>query len=383
MLRVLQRGRPSTVLSKMPLRAKIDPSSPLSTDTSTASVTQDPDYVSDDVLFSSHHHLQKITLNRPKKLNSLDLSMIEKIHPRLDTYAKASEVKVILINGSGRAFCAGGDVAALAESNKAGEYHKGKDYFAAEYRLDHLIATFPKPIVVLVDGICMGGGIGLTINAPIRVITEKSVMAMPESTIGFFPDVGASRFLSKLGTVGRYLACTAHRLEGAQIVLSGLGTHYVKSARISELEHALGEMTTTDLKSIQELIAGYTEPITDPFKLGSHTAELAAFEAASLPQVLSNLDAIDSEFAKSTAATMRQKSPISLAVALKAQQLGQHWSIREVFEQEYNIACKFMHNPDFIEGVESTLKHKRIGQWHEKRVDVNVNDYFTGRAKLF
>lgn len=382
MLRVLSRTRISTSqrLFNMPLKAKIDPSSPISTDSSLASTSTN---VPDDVLFSTHHHLQKITLNRPKKLNSLDLSMIDKIHPRLEAYAKARDVKVVLINGSGRAFCAGGDVAALAESNKAGEHHKGKHYFASEYRLDHLIATFSKPIVVLVDGICMGGGVGLTINAPIRVITEKSVLAMPESTIGFFPDVGASRFLSKLGSVGKYLACTAHRLEGAQIVLSGLGTHYVASARISELEHALGEMTTTDLKSIQDLIATYTEPITETFKLGSHATELAAFEAASLPQVLANLDAIDSEFAKDTAKTMRQKSPISLAVALKAQQLGQHWSIREVFEQEYNIACKFMHNPDFIEGVESTLKHRRLGEWQEKRVDVNVDDYFTGRAKLF
>lgn len=369
----------------MPLKARINPSSPLSTDSSTTAISNDPSYVHDDVLFSKQAHLQIITLNRPKKLNSLDLSMIQKIHPKLESCAKAKDVKVVVLNGSGRAFCAGGDVAALAESNKQGDHQKGKDYFAAEYRLDHLIATFPKPVVALVNGICMGGGVGLTINAPVRVITEKSVMAMPESTIGFFPDVGASRFLAQLGNVGKYLACTAHRLEGAQIVLAGLGTHYVHSSRLEELEKALGQLTTTDLRSIQQTVTQFTTQITDSFVLGNHAKELSAFEGASVPAILSSLDsfASTSKFASDTASTMRQKSPISLAVAIRAQQLGQHWSINDVFAEEYNIACRFMHNPDFVEGVESTLKHRRIGHWQERDFGVDVEEYFTGRQKLF
>ncbi|CCG84835.1 protein of unknown function [Taphrina deformans PYCC 5710] len=367
----------------MPLRAKIDPASPLSTD---ASLVPDSPFVPDDVLFSSTGSVRKVILNRPKKLNSLDLSMIQKIQPRLEQYAKSSDSKIILIAGNGRAFCAGGDVATLAESNKAGKHHIGKEYFAAEYRLDHAIATYTKPVVAMVDGICMGGGVGLTINAPIRVVSEKTVFAMPESTIGFFPDVGASRFLAKLGNVGKYLACTASRLTGAQVVLAGLGTHFVPSERLSALEARLAELETSDLGRISRTIDEFTEKINETFELGRHERELTSFEASSIPLVLKSLDkfATDgSKFAAQTAATMRQKSPVSLAVALRAQREGVNWGIDEVFEKEYNIACEFMHNEDFVEGVESTLKHKRLGEWKVKNFDVNVDKYFNGRARLF
>lgn len=376
--------RPRLNSYNMPLRAKIDPSSPLSTD---AGLVKSPPFVPDDVLFSSNHSVRKIVLNRPKKLNSLDLSMIQKIHPRLDAIAKSPEAKMVLISGNGRAFCAGGDVATLAESNKAGEHHVGKDYFAAEYRLDHAIATYPKPIVAMVDGICMGGGVGLTINAPIRVITEKTVFAMPEATIGFFPDVGASRFLAKLGNVGKYLACTSARLTGAQVVLAGLGTHFVPSSRLASLEARLGELETSDLARISATIDEFTETITDAFELGSHARELESFAQPTVPQVLDRLDKFATEegsaFAAETAKTMRQKSPVSLAVAIRAQDEGKHWGIDEVFEREYNIACEFMHNTDFVEGVESTLKHKKLGEWRVKHFDVNVDKFFRGRAPLF
>lgn len=366
----------------MPLKAKVDPKSPLSTQ----ATLKQTNYVPDDVLFTSNNSVRRITLNRPKKLNSLDLSMIQKIHPRLDAYAKAADAKIIIIAGEGRAFCAGGDVATLAESNKAGEYQVGKDYFAAEYRLDHAIATYPKPVVAIIDGICMGGGVGLSINAPLRVVSEKTVFAMPESTIGFFPDVGASRFLARLGNVGKYLACTAHRLTGAQVVLAGLGTHYVPSERLKALEARLCEIESTDVQRISSTIDEFTEKIDADFELAKHKKELASFELPTILRILASLDKYandGSEFAKATATTMREKSPISLAVALRAQSLGRNWSIDEVFEQEYNIACEFMHNPDFVEGVESTLKHRKLGDWKEKNIEVNVDKYFQGRARLF
>lgn len=366
----------------MPLKAKIDPSSPLSKG---ASIEKQV-YVSDDVLFSSNNSVRKITLNRPKKLNSLDLSMIQKIQPRLESYTKANDAKIIIIAGEGRAFCAGGDVATLAESNKSGKYQVGKDYFAAEYRLDHAIATYPKPIVALVDGICMGGGVGLSINAPIRVITEKTVFAMPESTIGFFPDVGASRFLAKLGTLGKYLACTSARLTGAQVVLAGLGTHFVPSERLPALEARLCEIESSDLQRISNTIDEFTETINQEFELKKFEKELESFNQVSIPKIISSLDKLadeGSEFARETAKTMRQKSPISLAVALRAQNEGKNWGINEVFEKEYNIACEFMHNTDFVEGVQATLLHKKLGDWKEKRFDVNVSKYFEGRARLF
>ncbi|ORY75151.1 ClpP/crotonase-like domain-containing protein [Protomyces lactucae-debilis] len=360
----------------MPLKAKIN--NPAFSSGDKASAEDETD-----VLFSSTNSLRKVTLNRPKKLNSLNLSMIEKIHPRLEAYATSPGAKLILINGNGRAFCAGGDVAALATTNKQGNYQVGKDYFAAEYRLDHMIATYKKPIVAVADGICMGGGVGLTINAPIRVITEKTVFAMPESTIGFFPDVGASRFLASLGNVGKYLACTAERLTGAQVVLGGLGTHYVPSERLAHLEARLTEMDTSDLAAIRNAVSEFTAPIDEAFVLEQHKEDLKAFEQPTIPKVLEQLDQQSSTFSKQTAKTMRAKSPISLAVALQAQQQGKGWNINEVFEREYNIAAEFMHNPDFVEGVEATLIHRKPAEWHEKSFDVNVDKYFRGRARLF
>ena len=226
----------------------------------------------------------------------------------------------------------------------------------------------------------------MTINAPIRVMSEKTVFAMPESTIGFFPDVGASRFLAKLGNVGKYLACTAARLTGAQVVLAGLGTHYVPSARLAALEARLAELDTSDLKRISTTIDEFTEKISETFELGQHAKELSSFEASSIPQVLKRLDKFAEEgstFAKQTAETIRQKSPVSLAVALRAQREGASWGIDEVFEKEYNIACEFMHNEDFVEGVESTLKHRKLGEWKIRNFDVNVDKYFNGRARLF
>ncbi|BFZ58334.1 3-hydroxyisobutyryl-CoA hydrolase [Savitreella phatthalungensis] len=375
----------------MPLRAKIDPKSPL-TDRSMSSsaISQDP---ADDVLFEDVQGVRKVILNRPKKLNSLDGSMIRKIHPRLLDWAKdGSGCKLVTISGNGRAFCAGGDVATLAESNKQGDHQAGKDYFAAEYRLDHLIATYGKPIVALTDGICMGGGVGLTINAPVRVVTEKTMFAMPESTIGFFPDVGASRFLAKLGNIGKYLACTAARLQGSQIVLAGAATHFVKSERLQEVEKTLAQLSTsTDadvtVERISKAIDAIAEDVSsEQFDLAKHATALAAFERSTIPEVLDALDAVtgaDADFAKATAKTMREKAPHSLAVALEAQRRGAQWCIDEVFEQEYNIACVFMHDPDFVEGVEATLKHRRLGNWNQRDFACDVSKYFAGTAKLF
>ncbi len=373
-----------TLSRRMPLKSKISMTSPLST--ASPSVLEATE---DDVLFQSLNSVRKITLNRPKKLNSLDLSMIKKIHPRLDAYAKSDEAKMILLNGNGRAFCAGGDVASLAKACREGHYEIGKQYFAAEYRLDHTVATFNKPIIAIMDGITMGGGVGLSINAPIRVVTQNTMFAMPETTIGFFPDVGASRFLSALGPLGRYLAMTSARLTGADVVLAGLGTHYVPSERLGLLERRLSELSTSSLDSIKGAIEEFTDPLPREFSLKRYQKVLDAFLGNSIPGIMKNLHAVaengsaeDRHFASETLKTMRQKSPISMAVALQAQIDGKNWGVSQVFEKEYNIACVFMHNPDFVEGVEATLIKKGLGDWKEKDFGVDVDAYFRGNAKL-
>lgn len=165
--------------------------------------------------------MRTVELNRPKKLNSLNGSMARKIVPRLQEWTKSQMANVIVVKGEGRALCAGGDVAALAQQNQQGTegQQASKDYFALEYKLDHLIATYPKPYVAFMDGITMGGGVGLSVHAPFRIATENTVFAMPETTIGFFPDVGASFFLPRMdGELGTYLALTSEQLKGANVL---------------------------------------------------------------------------------------------------------------------------------------------------------------------
>ena len=201
-----------------------------------------PDDDPSDVLFSSLYGVRSIELNRPKKLNSLNGSMIRKIMPRLAEWRKSDLANIIMISGAGtKSFCAGGDVQALALQNDTPEGQQAsKDYFALEYQLDHYIATYEKPYIAVMDGITMGGGVGLSVHAPFRIATEKTVFAMPETDIGFFPDVGATFFLPRLdGSLGTYLAMTSERLVGADVYRAGIATHYLDSSVLAPLQSLL------------------------------------------------------------------------------------------------------------------------------------------------
>ncbi|KAG6125173.1 hypothetical protein E4U38_007887 [Claviceps purpurea] len=209
-----------------------------------------PDDGVDDVIFASKYGLRTIILNRPKQLNSLNGSMIRKIVPRMIEWEKSDMANIVLLKGAGdRALCAGGDVAALAKLNQEGPngWEKSADFFALEYKLMHYIATYKKPYVALMDGVTMGGGVGLSMHAPFRIATEKTVFAMPETTIGFFPDVGASFFLPRLnGAMGTYLALTSDRLIGPNVFYSGIATHYLHSTSLPDLEARLAELSFRD-----------------------------------------------------------------------------------------------------------------------------------------
>jgi 3-hydroxyisobutyryl-CoA hydrolase len=211
----------------MPLKARIQNSAMAGTRhyTSTTNiedlVREQPGDEADDVVFSSTYGLRTIELNRPKKLNSLNGSMARKIIGRLKEWEKSELANTIVIQGRGRAFCAGGDVAALANWNREGKegQQKSTDYFALEYKLDHMIAAYKKPYIAYMDGITMGGGVGLSLHAPFRIATENTVFAMPETTIGFFPDVGGSFFLPRMdGEMGTYLALTSEQLKGVDVL---------------------------------------------------------------------------------------------------------------------------------------------------------------------
>lgn len=346
----------------------------------------------EDVLFDTLFGVRTIELNRPKALHSLNGSMIRKIVPRLQEWAKSDMANVVVIKGSGpKAFCAGGDVKHLAEDNTNGPegQQRSTDYFGLEYKLDHLIATYTKPYAAFLDGFTMGGGVGLSIHAPFRIATERTVFAMPETTIGFFPDVGASFFLPRMpGAVGTYLALTSERLKGVNVFYAGIATHYIHSSALPALEKRLGELRFKDYDrlpdrlqlindTMEEFCTGlpHDEPMLIQGKLRNAIDE--CFGKHSVPEIIAALervangkDATLKKWANDTLETIRKRSPTSVYVTLRQMQLGRTWSIAETFQREHQIAAKFMQHPDFTEGVHALLIRKDgKPQWKPQSLD--------------
>lgn len=298
-------------------------------------------------------------------------------------WQKSQLASIVIISGAGpKAFCAGGDVAALAQLNTEGPsgQAKSKAYFALEYQLDHLIASYPKPYIAYMDGITMGGGVGLSVHAPIRIATERTLFAMPETTIGFFPDVGASFFMPRLdGEIGTYLSLTSERLKGVQAYYAGVATHYMDSSSLESLTARLSELVFKDYANKRERLAiidatieefstglPYDEPMLIAGKL--REAIDRCFRHDTVEQIVAALERESGdteEWAKNTLKTLKERSPTSLKVALKQMRVSGNWNIAETFQREYHIASKFMEHPDFVEGVSARLVNKppKAPQW--------------------
>ncbi|KAI1100750.1 ClpP/crotonase [Jackrogersella minutella] len=358
-----------------------------------------------DVLFNVSYGLRTIELNRPSKLNSLNGSMIRKIFPRLVEWEKSDMANVIVMKGAGeQAFCSGGDVRALATQNQEGPegQRKSADYFALEYQLDHYIATYKKPYIAFMDGFTMGGGVGLSVHAPFRIATEKTVFAMPETTIGFFPDVGASFFLPRMaGYVGTYLALTSERVNGANVFYSGIATHYLHSTSLPNLEARLAELRFRDYdpmedrlaiieRTIEEFATGL--PPNEPIRLGGKLREAIdrCFSKNTIAEIIEALrkeEGPAKPWAEKTLNILHQRSPTSVHVALRQMRVSHDWSIADTFKREHTIASKFMKHHDFNEGVIARLKTKEEPKWQPATLedippDVNVAEQFFGTPKL-
>ncbi|KAK4505723.1 hypothetical protein PRZ48_003688 [Zasmidium cellare] len=382
----------------MPLRAKIlSPAMQQSAGrqfSTVAEIKEQPGDEPNDVLFSNQGGVRSITLNRPKKLNSLNGSMARKIIPRMKEWSKSDLANVVVIKGEGRAFCAGGDVAWLAQRNKEGTegQQESKDYFGLEYKLDHLISTYSKPYVAFIDGITMGGGVGLSLHAPFRIATENTVFAMPETNIGFFPDVGASFFLPRMdGELGMYCALTSEQLKGVQVFYAGVATHYLHSSSLPDLEARLAELEFKDYDNLQqryriinstieEFVTGlpHDQPISGPVGGNIRQAIDYVFQPANdihgMINALHDLESLDdgnpakaevAPWAAKTVKTILQRSPTSVQVSVRQLREGKKWSIAETFKREHAIASRFMEHPDFVEGVTALLvdKPKRTPNW--------------------
>jgi enoyl-CoA hydratase len=299
-----------------------------------------------------------ITLNRPRALNALNLTMVREMRRALDAWEDDASVTRIVVQGAGeKAFCAGGDIRQLTELGQAGRREEALSFWREEYQLNVRIKRYPKPYVSLIDGIVMGGGVGVSLHAPYRVAGERYLFAMPEVSIGFFPDVGATYALPRLpGQTGMYLALTGERLKRADAMLLGLATHAVASSHMEALREALfaGEPVDEALSRVSSE-AG-------PAPLAEQKAVIdSCFSAESVVAVLERLDQTarnGSDFAARTAETIRTKSPTSLNIAFEQVRRGGALTFEEAMKMEFRIVSRVSQGHDFYEGVRSVLIDK-------------------------
>ncbi|KAG0330119.1 hypothetical protein BGZ99_007981 [Dissophora globulifera] len=322
-----------------------------------------------DVLHRKHLSSRTFVLNRPKALNALNLSMVRNLTPQLQAWDASDLCKVIVIKGSGeKAFCAGGDVRHVVELALAGKHMEAMDFFAEEYKLNHMIATLKTPFVAILDGITMGGGVGLSVHAPFRIATEKTLFAMPETNIGLFPDVGGSFFLSRLdGETGTYLGLVGQRLKGIDTVFAGIATHYVPSERLAALEDRLSELETDNHDVINMAIEDFvSEPLHDhKYALTDNRETIdRCFRFNTVEEIIAALEKETTPFAEATLKILRSVSPTSLKVTLQQIREGRNLGIADCFRMEHQLVRQCVQGHDFPEGVKALLIEKTLKpQW--------------------
>jgi enoyl-CoA hydratase len=306
-----------------------------------------------------------ILLNRPKALNALDIGMIRALHAALAEWRDDPTVHAVVIEGAGgRAFCAGGDIRAVRANALAGDKAAIESFFAEEYALNALIDEYPKPYVALVDGICMGGGIGVSVHGQIRVTSEAGLFAMPETAIAMFPDVGATFMLPRLpGALGMYLGLTGARLHGADAVHAGIATHFVPAAAIAGLADAIAR---DGVAAVAE--HAQTLPV---FTLAEQRGAIDyCFGADSVAEIIVRLEAEGSPWALETLAQLRAVSPSSVLWSFHAIRSGAARNLRDNLAAELALTRHVTAHPDFAEGVRAMVVDKdRQPRWSPDRIE--------------
>lgn len=317
------------------------------------------------LLLETRGPLGVVTLNRPKALNALNLEMIQALSPKLDAWARDEAIRAVVIRGAGpKAFCAGGDVRAVAASvgTESGEAAYSRQFFLGEYALNHRIHHFPKPFIALVDGICMGGGLGLSAHGSHRVVTEKLLLAMPETAIGLFPDVGGGWFLPRMpGEAGTYLGLTGRRCTAADAKWLGYASCVARSDALEDLVEALvsADWGSAEAGTVaSKLLEGFAvDP--GPSALESQRDTInRIFGAGSMRDIVSALQREENAWSEETLSTLARHCPFSLKVTLRQLRLGRTLEYDEVAKLEYRLSQAMTSRPDFSEGIRAVLIDK-------------------------
>jgi len=300
----------------------------------------------------------RITLNRPKALNALDPGMIQAVRQALDRWRDDPAVHAVVIEGAGgRAFCAGGDIRLVRDMVRDGDHAGIEAFFAAEYAMVLAIARYPKPYVSLIDGVCMGGGMGLSMHGTARVATEAALFAMPETGIGLFPDVGATYALPRLRPgCGMYMGLTGARLGGADALWAGVATHYTSRETLAGLADEMAEDGIAALGSATVQTSDAVLPYA--------AAHLRAFEGDSVDAVVAELADDGSDWAEEALLALRAACPSSVMWSFEAIRRGAGRTLEECLQAELALTRHATRHPDFLEGVRAMVVDKdRAPRW--------------------
>jgi enoyl-CoA hydratase/carnithine racemase len=326
-----------------------------------------------------------IKLNRPRVLNSLNFEMVEILKNQLDQWKRADHIALVCIYGEGeKGLCAGGDMRAIYNLKDAGVEEYAKNFFSTEYAMDYEVHHYSKPILAYMHGIVMGGGVGLSIAATHRIVTETTRWAMPEMNIGFFPDVGSSYFLNKMpGHIGTYLALTSEVLQYNDVLNIGAGDYLLQSEHWQTLKKTIEEQTwfpETASIELDSLLKGCSKLPSGTLTL-QHDKIDRHFSFDTIEKMISSLKlSVDQgdPWAAKTMETILKKSPLSLKVTLRQLIKGRYKSLKECLEMEFNMAMNFIQSDDFYEGVRSVLvdkgqnpiwKFRELEQISEKHIE--------------
>jgi enoyl-CoA hydratase len=326
----------------------------------------------EDIIIWRDGSLGRIRLNRPKALNSLTIGMILSIGAALADFAEDPAVAAVLADGAGeRGFCAGGDIRALHDGGKAND-GSGELFFKEEYALDAAIAAYKKPYIAFMDGITMGGGVGISAHGAHRIVTERTKLAMPETGIGFFPDVGGTWLLGHgPGEIGTYIGLTGATFGGPDAIYAGFADILVPSTELPALATKLSTLPPGATQAdVRALLTDIATPIDPP--LAAHRTLIDhAMSFDTIPEILAALTEDGSEFAKTTLTTLAAKSPTSLALTLRLLRLGRaSQTLTECLDREYFAACKVLKGHDFYEGVRAAVIDKdRTPHWRPTSIE--------------
>lgn len=330
-----------------------------------------------DVLTSVDDHIGRIRLNRPKALHALNHAMCDAMLTALEDWRDDPAVQAVVIDhAEGRGFCAGGDIRMIADSSAA-DGADARAFFATEYRLNHRLFTYAKPTIAFMDGVTMGGGVGISQPCRFRVATENSRFAMPETAIGLFPDVGGGWYLSRLpGRIGQYLALTGARLDGAEMLALRLATHMVKAEALEAVKQAIA----ADPSATEAILSEHSTAPGDAPILAQREAIDRLFASDDFEEILAALEGDGSDWAQAQLATLRQRSPLSCKVSLKLLLDGATMpTFEDEMRQEYAVVTRIVQRPDIVEGVRAVIVDKDHAPKWDPATPQAVSDHMIDR----